>query len=410
MIFDKKALLFLTCSAGVFFQAAAATEGKSSKGTKGQNNPVPLYFLNPSSCPQKCAQCAQGFIFQAPGLAAGAPQPVDGHGTGEAVQPCDAENKHQMWRLHQKDGLTMIESYFNPGDCLAVVPPSSSQNVPNAMAGTLNDQSGHGGTLLDHGVLVVGETLTSAMDGTLKFPMTGDASSIFVFTGDDWQDVDMCNHGSVGLLPCNNPEAQWIFNGANLISALCWKNGISSFLTVNEECSELSVVAADGGNDALLRSQMFMLTEQDFIETIVPVSTDEEDPNDSDQMLGGAIRPDLKLPEPVTGTEGLQIAFNDWGYLVGALPEPNDNDEPVVPAECKTPCENGKVCAKHSSTEEAKHSQCYTECSNDVVAGEVCTSAGNECVKGLSSDGIISTMCKCDSDGKNGDAWQCWAY
>jgi hypothetical protein len=116
MIFDRKVLLAVTCSAGVFFRAAAATEGKSTKGTKSQSNSVPLYFLNPSSCPQDCVQCAATIV------AAEAPQEIEGHGTGEAVQTCDAENKHQMWRLHQKDGLTMIESYFNPGDCLAVVP------------------------------------------------------------------------------------------------------------------------------------------------------------------------------------------------------------------------------------------------------------------------------------------------
>src|SRR5210317_909749 len=119
MIFNKKALLSLTCSAGVFFRAAAAAEGKSTKGTKSQNNPVPLYFLNPSSCPQDCVQCYGN---------ANDPQ-GGGHGTGEAVQPCNAENKHQMWLLHQKDGLTMIESYFNPGDCLAVVSPQEAEGL-----------------------------------------------------------------------------------------------------------------------------------------------------------------------------------------------------------------------------------------------------------------------------------------
>jgi hypothetical protein len=245
MIFNKKALLSLTCSAGVFFRAAAATEGKSSKGTKGQSNPVPLYFLNPSSCPQKCAQCASSFAY-----GQGTPQQIDGHGTGEAVQPCDAENKHQMWRLHQKDGLTMIESYFNPGECLAVVP-----QVP---LGRRRNQAWQGITLCMNG----------ALSGLVGAMYTG---------GDGWDGHDMCD-GSVGLLPCNHPEAQWFFNGANLISAYCFKMGFSSFLTVNEECSELSVVAADGGNDALFRSQTFMLTEQDFIETIVPVSPTPDPP------------------------------------------------------------------------------------------------------------------------------------
>ena len=132
------------------------------------------------------------------------PEQVDdndngGHGTGEAVQTCDAENKHQMWRLHEKDGLTMIESVFNPGDCLAVVPPQEAD------------------------------------DGLPSWPPFAQYKYSVL--------ADMCNgNGSVGLVSCNDQAAQWIFNGANLISALCWKNGISSFLTVNEECSELSVM------------------------------------------------------------------------------------------------------------------------------------------------------------------------
>jgi hypothetical protein len=236
MIVDRKALLFITCSAGVFFRAAAAAEGKSTKGTKSHSNSVPLYFLNPSSCPQKCAQCTYRF------LQAEAPQ-IDGHGTGEAVQTCDAENKHQMWRLHQKDGLTMIESYFNPGDCLAVVPHEEADDIIVNVDDTDDavvegDQSGNGGsgTQLD--------------------------DDFYSNTGVAQDDPEaMCSGAPLGLVPCNDPAAQWLFNGANLISALCWKNGISSFMAVNEECSELSVMAADGGNDALLRSQTFMLTE-----------------------------------------------------------------------------------------------------------------------------------------------------
>ncbi len=249
MIFDRKVLLAVTCSAGVFFRAAAATatEGKSTKGTKSQSNLV--YFLNPSSCPQDCVQCAVTTT-----LAAGTPQD-EGHGTGESVQACDAENKHQMWRFHQKDGLTTIESYFNPGDCLAVVPPQEAGDGDGLgfwAAADSDSSPGHGGA------------------------------------------EEMCHHNSLGLMSCNDPAAQWLFNGGNLISALCWKNGISSFMAVNEECSELSVLAADGGNDALMRSQTFILTEQDFIETIVPASIDEADSTGSDSNSGDGGKPSVR--------------------------------------------------------------------------------------------------------------------
>ena len=297
MIFNRKALLFVTCSAGVFFRAAAAAaEGKSTKGTKSQSNPVPLYFLNPSSCPQDCVQCGWG-------LAAGA-SPIEGHGTGEAVQPCDAENIHQMWRFHQKDGLTMIESEYNPGDCLAVVPPQESDAGLGAILSVMA-----AGAAADFDMLRVGSFEELDITQTMDIIVMG-------AIGDGWVVDDMCQHGSVGLLSCNNPASQWLFSGGNLISAVCFKNGISSFMAVNEECSELSVVAADGGNDALLRSQTFMLTEQDFIETIIPASTDEGKPGDSDQSFGGPIPTQFGgMPGYVGATVGVTIvpASNDGG-------------------------------------------------------------------------------------------------
>lgn len=131
----------------------------------------------------------------------------------------------------------MIESVFNPGDCLAVVSPQEAD-------------------------------------------VTGDLYDDPYFAQNDPDPEAMCNGSAfLGLTSCNDPAAQWLFNGGNLISALCWKNGISSFMTVNEGCSELSVLAANGGDDALFRSQTFLLTEQDFIQTIVHASTDESDPS-----------------------------------------------------------------------------------------------------------------------------------
>jgi hypothetical protein len=254
-----------------------------------------------------------------------------------------------MWLLHEKDGLTMIESYFNPGDCLAVVPPHEEegrrklQTIPNVAGNGL-------------GVLI---NLLAPQPSVLA--------------------ADMCN-GSVGLVPCNNPAAQWIFNGANLISALCWKNGISSFLTVNEECSELSVMAADGGNDALLRSQTFMLTEQDFIKTIVPVSTDEDDSNTPDDTLGYSLS------------------------VVGALPEPGEDSGPVIAASCNPTCENGKVCAKHSSNEAG--GKCYTKCSNDAETGRRCETPNETCVHHYSHETGITSWCGCEGKGYQ---WMCMA-
>jgi hypothetical protein len=387
MIFDRKVILAVTFSAGVFFRAAAAAEGKSSKGTKSQNNPVPLYFLNPSSCPQDCVQCYDYSLLY------GTPAPeIDGHGTGEAVQPCDAENIHQMWRLHQKDGLTMIESVFNSGDCLAVVSPQD------------------GGTQLDHAVLAASNSFAgffppaevlgtgaSIMHGTdVDHAVTAIGMVNMVFTGagagDGWVVDDICKNGSVGLASCNDPAAQWFLNGANLISALCWKNGISSFLTVNEECSELSVLAADGGNDALLRSQTFMLTEEDFIETIVPVSTDEADAND----LGNA----------PFGYDGIQLG--------GALTYPDDESGPVEPAHCNPTCENGKICAKYSPTEAG--GECYTKCPNRAFLSGACETPDETCVIHYSDETGVTLWCQCKFSidraiyGLEGDyEWVCMA-
>ena len=397
MIFNRKVVHAVTCSAGVFFRAAAAAEGKSTKGTKGQINLTPtLYFLNPSSCPRDCVQC------NTYSLSAGAPQQVDGHGTGEAVQPCEAENKHQMWRFHQKDGLTMIESEYNPGDCLAVVPPQEADGLGFSMtmtffaidqlkAGMLNSP-GHvdfsSGDINVMGVakdMITGATGLARPDGTLNLMMAmngalGGLVADKMGFGDGWVVDDMCQHGSVGLVSCNHPAAQWISNGANLVSALCWKNGISSFLTVNEGCSELSVMAADGGNDALLRSQTFLLTEQDFIETIVPASTDEGDSNGSDEMPG-------------------QVATGDLIY-------PGHESGSVVAAKCDPSCENGKVCAKHSST--AAGGECYTKCP-DISNDSKCT-PGVTCVEYIQSTGTITSDCDCETDGKGGYEWMCKAY
>ena len=391
MIFDKKALLFLTCSAGVFFRAAAAAEGKSSKGTKGQSNPVPLYFLNPSSCPQKCAQCEGRFflsnLIETP--------PVPGHGTGEAVQPCDAENKHQMWRLHQKDGLTMIESYFNPGDCLAVVSPQD------------------GGTQLDHGVLAGGGkklVLVDSLSYAGFFPpadVLGAKMERYVALSATQPSVlaaDMCN-GSVGLVPCNDPAAQWLFNGANLISALCWINGISSFMTVNEECSELSVMAADYGNDALLRSQTFMLTEQDFIKTIVLASNG----------VGTTIPSEIGALTDIAGHSGpggeIPSELGQLPPVVGALLAPDHESGPAVEAKCDHTCdENKEVCAKHSPTEDG--GKCYTKCPNDAETGRRCETPDDSCIHHYSHGTGITSWCECEetADGKEGDyEWVCKA-
>lgn len=105
--------------------------------------------------------------------------------------------------------------------------------------------------------------------------------------------------------------------------------GISSFMTVNEECSELSVLAANGGNDALLRSQTFLLTEQDFIQTIVHASTDESDPSGSDQANGLGIG-----PVPPMYSEPLA--------QVGAMILPDPDAGPVVPAVCEPACNERK--------------------------------------------------------------------
>jgi hypothetical protein len=231
----------------------------------------------------------------------------------------------------------------------------------------------------------------------------------------------MCSGTPLGLASCNDPAAKWIFNGANLISALCWKNGISSFMTVNEECSELSVMAADGGNDDILRSQTFMLTEQDFIETIVLASNGAGTGTIPSEMGAltditglfaapggeiptslGALPDQLDLPEQVP---------TELGQLpqVGALLAPDDESGPAVEAKCDHTCdENKEVCAKHSPTEDG--GKCYTKCPNDAETGRRCETPDDSCIHHYSHETGITSWCECKeaADGK-GKEWVCKA-
>jgi hypothetical protein len=99
----------------------------------------------------------------------------------------------------------------------------------------------------------------------------------------------------------------------------------------------------------------------------------------------------------------------------GALVAPDEDSGPVIDAVCSPTCNDGKVCAKHSSTEDAKHSKCYPKCKDDAKTGNGCETPapGDEtCIHHYSDETGITSWCECKgaADGKEGDyEWVCMA-
>ena len=90
----------------------------------------------------------------------------------------------------------------------------------------------------------------------------------------------MCSNGSkLGLVSCDNPSAQWSSTDGELISPYCWGIGLSSILSVNEECTDLQLSTADGAT-AISRAETFMAVTQEFVETIPPPAVPTDSPTD----------------------------------------------------------------------------------------------------------------------------------
>jgi len=89
--------------------------------------------------------------------------------------------------------------------------------------------------------------------------------------GDGDEDDDMCRNGNkLGLVSCDHQASQWSSTDGQLISTFCWGIGHSSFLSVNEGCTDLHLSTTSGGATAISRQQTFMAVTQEFVETIPP--------------------------------------------------------------------------------------------------------------------------------------------
>ena len=121
------------------------------------------------------------------------------------------------------------------------------------------------------------DCLTKQVAALTKQSMSS-SFSVNQLQGDGWSDHDMCSNGSkLGLVSCDSPRAQWSSTNGQLISPFCWGIGLSSFLSVNEECTDLQLSTTSDGATAISRQQTFMAVTQEFIETIpvlTPVPTD----------------------------------------------------------------------------------------------------------------------------------------
>ena len=115
----------------------------------------------------------------------------------DAVTTCDAANDYQAWRVHDDGTFLKFESaaQYDEGMCLSVM---------------------HSGP------------------------------------------TDLCS-GKLGLVRCTHSSTDWYFTGDQLLSATCWSKGFSVAMTVDEECSDLTV-----SSDL----SAFMLISADFVSSI----------------------------------------------------------------------------------------------------------------------------------------------
>ena len=248
MIFVKRALLALgvAFAAGPFSRVGAASSkgskddvgpasfspdihGKyTSKGSKNHPNSSKAHkestslFVASAACAQKCIS---------------ANYPVDSHLLTDTIQQCDAASSRQMWDIVSDGTFVKVKSVGASGDsaddwCLGVVPQDS---------------------------------FGSGMDFAVITSMFAD----IVFTGDGWVDHDMCTDGSkLGLVSCDHPTAQWYSTDGQLISTFCWGAGLTSFLSVNEGCTDLHLSTTSDGATAISRKETFMAVTQEFVQTI----------------------------------------------------------------------------------------------------------------------------------------------
>ena len=180
-------------SKAVLSLPTSSKSDKSAGSTKSSKSSSETYYLSPFTCPCHCIT-AENFE-------------LSDHLLEDAVTTCDATNDYQTWKVHDNGTFLKFESaaQFDEGMCLSVVhstPPD-------------------------------------------------DDFRRFLAEGDD----DLCS-GKLGLVRCTHSSTDWYFTGDQLLSATCWSKGISAAMTVDEECTDLTVSS---------ESSTFMALDLDFI-------------------------------------------------------------------------------------------------------------------------------------------------
>ena len=237
---------------------SSSTGGEHSTSKGGKNPPnysskahkeSTSFFVASAACAQKCIS---------------ANYPVDSHLLKDAIQQCDAASSRQMWDIVPVPDSTFVKvkNAGASGDsangyCLGVVP-----QVARAL-----------GTKVDGD-----DDMTRVADGGYGYGSTNaiyqdrDADEL-LFPGDgyEYEDHDMCSNGSkLGLVSCDHPTSQWYSTDGQLISSYCLSIGLSSFLSVNEGCTDLHLSTTSDGATAISRKETFMAITQEFIKTIPP--------------------------------------------------------------------------------------------------------------------------------------------
>ena len=269
MIFSKQALLALgvACAASPFSRVGAvrgdakspldptarkldAKAGKESSSTggehstsKGGKNPPNSskahkeeqntpFFVASAACAQKCMSAEFG---------------PDTHLLTNAIQHCDAQSSRQMWHSVPVPDSTFVKvkSVIASGDstngwCLGPVP-----QVAGALGAMRPSYVAPVAQITGEETVV---DLIMKEEGYVMGEINPNFFEMAWPTGDGYEDHDMCSNGSkLGLVSCDNPSSQWYSTDGQLISPYCLSIGLSSFLSVNEGCTDLQLSTTSYG-------------------------------------------------------------------------------------------------------------------------------------------------------------------
>ena len=244
---------------------SSSSSSSSSKGAKNPPNSSKAhkestpFFVASAACAQKCISAEFG---------------PDTHFLTNAIQHCDAASSRQMWDVLQDGTFVKFKYVAASGDptnghCLGVAPQVvGGLGVMYDHMFYVNQKEDLAQPAQPLSGLMILDSVNWVTAGQKRFGMS---SFSLTGAGDGWGDHDMCSNGSkLGLVSCDHLSAQWSSTNGQLISPFCWGIGLSSILSVNEECTDLQLSTTSDGTTAISRAETFMAVTQAFIETIPP--------------------------------------------------------------------------------------------------------------------------------------------